>query len=99
MFAVVLTALDQNRDSQRSSLFPWDNAGLSSSSGNDPAVNFNPAIEPVDVRLRSSSSLSRRESSLAPSQRGSAIDGVTFSPVGGRGGSQIAGEDFAVEGT
>lgn len=94
-----LEDLDQNRDSQRSSLFPWDNAGVSSSSGNDPAANFNPAINPVDVRLRSSSSVSHRESSLAPSQRGSVVGGLTFSPVAGRGSSQIAGEDFVVEGT
>jgi len=94
-----LVDLDKNRDSQRSSLFPWDNAGLSSSSRNEPAVNFNPAIDPVDVRLRSSSSVSRRESSLAPSQKGSVVGGLTFSPAAGRGGSQIAGEDFIVEGT
>jgi hypothetical protein len=84
--------------SQRSSLFPWDNAGPSSGSGNvaDPDVNL--PIESVNVRLRTESPSSRRESSLAPSQRGGVVGGLTFSPAIGKGGSQIMGDDFAFDG-
>lgn len=83
--------------SQRSSLFPWDNARQSSSSGFAATVGGDHVIEPVDVRLRSSSLSSRRESSLAHSQRGSVLCGLTFSPVVGKDSSHI-GEDFAFEG-
>lgn len=86
--------------SQRSSLFPWDNAGPSSSGGgNDvgPDIEDFP-IEPVNVNLRSGSINSRRESSLAPSQRGSVVGGLAFSPVVEMGGSQMMGEDFAFDG-
>lgn len=85
--------------SQRSSLFPWDNAGPSSSGGgNDvgPDIEDYP-IEPVNVNLGSASINSRRESSLAPSHRGG-VGGLTFSPVIEKGGSQIMGEDFAFDG-
>jgi meiotic recombination protein REC8 len=64
--------------SQRSSLFPWDNAGASSSGGgNDVDPDVDLPIEPVNVTLRESIN-SRRESSLAPSQRGSAVGGLTL---------------------
>jgi len=87
--------------SQRSSLFPWDNAGASSSNGNAAdaglpgSENF---VEHVDVRLRSNS-LSHRDSSIVPSQRGSiVIGGIGFSPVLSGRGSQVIGElDFAFE--
>jgi len=84
--------------SQRSSLFPWDNAGASSSGGgNDADPNIDLPIEPVNVNLRESIN-SRREGSLASSQRGSFVGGPTFSPLIGKGGSQIMGEDFAFDG-
>jgi meiotic recombination protein REC8 len=84
--------------SQRSSLFPWDNAGPSSGSGDVAGPDIDQPTEPVSVRLRSDSVNSRRESPFAPSQRGSAVGGLTFSPVIGKGGSQIMGEDFAFDG-
>lgn len=88
--------------SQRSSLFPWDNAGASSSNGNAAdaglpgSENF---VDHVDVRLRSNS-LSHRDSSIVPSQRGSIlIGGIGFSPVLSGRGSQVIGElDFAFDG-
>lgn len=83
--------------SQQSSLFPWDNAGASSSGSGNAGPDINQPIELVNVKLRSDSSNSRRESSLAPSQRGSVVGGLTFSPGIGRG-SQIIGEDFAFDG-
>jgi len=84
--------------SQRTSLFPWDNAGASSSGGgNDADPDIDHPIEPVNVTLLGSVN-SRRESSLAPSQRGSVVGGLTFSPLIGKGGSQIMEEDFAFDG-
>ncbi|KAF9526495.1 Rec8 like protein-domain-containing protein [Crepidotus variabilis] len=79
--------------SQRSSLFPWDNAGgPSSSSGNMPfvAAGSDHPIDQVDIRLRSAS-LSHRDSPIPHSQRVSLGGGFTFSPV-----PQI-GEDFAFD--
>ena len=82
--------------SQRSSLFPWDNAGASSSNGNAAdavlpgSENF---IDHVDVRLRSNS-LSH-QSPIVPSI---ATVGIGFSPVPSGRGSQVFGEDFAFDG-
>ncbi|KAJ3513821.1 hypothetical protein NLJ89_g2734 [Agrocybe chaxingu] len=91
---------DLANGSQRSSLFPWDNAGgPSSSTGNVPfgEAGSDHAIEQVDIRLRSNS-LSLRASPLANSQRGSlAGAGVTFSPAPTGRSSQIFGEDFAFD--
>lgn len=84
--------------SQRS-LFPWDNAGPSSSSRNAATPDIDNPIEQVNIRLRSESPTSRREGSLPQSQRTSIVGGLTFSPmIGKRGGSQIMGEDFAFHG-
>ena len=83
--------------SQKSSLFPWDNAGMSSSSsapgmpGSDQIY-----IDPVDIKLRGGS-LSRRSSSLIPSQVGSFADG--FSPAPTRQISQAVPEDYMFEST
>lgn len=76
-----LAPRDSANASQKSSLFPWDNAGPSSSGANEPFAGMEPPIETVSVRLRSRS-LSRAGSSpLAPSKRGSAT-GFKFSPAG-----------------
>jgi hypothetical protein len=80
-------------ESQRNSLFPWDNAGPSSGSGLAAGDHY---IESVNVKLRSESSNSRRESPLAPRQRGSVVGSSTFSPLIGRAGS-IEGEDFVFD--
>ncbi|KAF4623751.1 hypothetical protein D9613_001795 [Agrocybe pediades] len=89
--------------SQRSSLFPWDNAGgrASSSSGNVPFAQIDSEqhpVEYVDVRLRSSS-ISRHGSPMVHnSQRGSVQGaGISFSPAQGGRGSQAFGEDFQFE--
>ncbi|KAF5312434.1 hypothetical protein D9619_003276 [Psilocybe cf. subviscida] len=75
-----LAPRDPANASQKSSLFPWDHAGPSSSGGNEPFGGMDPPIETVSVRLRTRS-LSRAGSSpLAPSKRGSAT-GVIFSPA------------------
>ncbi|KAF8807392.1 hypothetical protein BYT27DRAFT_7099303 [Phlegmacium glaucopus] len=91
---------DNANGSQRSSLFPWDNAGASSSNGNaaDALPGSETFIDHVDVRLRSNS-LSRRDSSIVPSQLGSiAIGGIGFSPVPSDArGSQVFGEDFVFD--
>ncbi|KAF5317844.1 hypothetical protein D9611_014732 [Ephemerocybe angulata] len=68
--------------SQRSSLFPWDNAGPSSSSANpglgDDINDNNIPIDHVEIRLRGSSR--SRKSSVAPSQVGG-VAGPGFSPI------------------
>ena len=84
--------------SQRSSLFPWDNAGPSSSvtgaAGRGRGVRL--SVDRPDIRMRGSSqSRSRRESSLGPN---SAMGIVGFSPSIGRRGSQLNEEDFAFDG-
>ncbi|KAJ7092714.1 Rec8 like protein-domain-containing protein [Mycena epipterygia] len=81
--------------SQRSSLFPWDNAGGGSSSvaGFGPMGSDHISVDRAEVRMRGSP-LSRRESSLIPSQRGSAVlDVLEFSP-GFAKSSQAVGEDY-----
>ncbi|KAJ6519804.1 hypothetical protein C8R45DRAFT_36285 [Mycena sanguinolenta] len=50
------------------------------------------SVDPADIRLRGSS-LSRRESSLVPSQSGSALSALEFSPGFGKK-SQALGEDY-----
>ncbi|KDR84977.1 hypothetical protein GALMADRAFT_131737 [Galerina marginata CBS 339.88] len=90
---------DSGNGSQRSSLFPWDDAGPSSSSGQVPygLPDVEQPVEHVEVRLRSSS-FSRRDSPLAASHRGSMqAVGILFSPAPGGRGSQAFGEDFAFE--
>ncbi len=65
--------------SQKSSLFPWDNAGfLSSSSGAGlpDGGTDRVSVERADVRIRGSSVSRTREDSLVPSQAGS----VAMSP-------------------
>ena len=88
--------------SQRSSLFPWDNAGPSSSTGNGafPIIGDEQAVVPVDIRMRSSS-VSRRDSPLAPSLRGRLPpQNITagLSPTAAGRNVQIFGEDFAFDG-
>lgn len=78
--------------SQRSSLFPWDNAGASSSNGNAADANFPGSenfVDHVDVRLRSNS-LSHHSPSIA-------TGGIGFSPVPSGRGSHVFGEDFAFD--
>ncbi|KAJ7225526.1 Rec8 like protein-domain-containing protein [Mycena pura] len=84
-----------NSVSQRSSLFPWDNAGggPSSADGFGPIGSDQISIERADIRMRGSS-LSRRESSLILSQGGSAADGLE---IGFAKSSQIVGEDYAFD--
>ncbi|KAF9568401.1 hypothetical protein CPC08DRAFT_625327 [Agrocybe pediades] len=89
--------------SQRSSLFPWDNAGgrASSSSGNVPFAQIDSEqhpVEYVDVRLRSSSISRHGSPMMHNSQRGSVQGaGISFSPAPGGRGSQAFGEDFQFE--
>ncbi|TFK30430.1 hypothetical protein FA15DRAFT_607770 [Coprinopsis marcescibilis] len=72
-----------SNDSQRSSLFPWDNAGIaSSSSGNVPFKEGEDLqFDPVDIQLSGGSK--RRKTSVAGSQhgRGSTPRNSAFSPV------------------
>ncbi|PPQ76339.1 hypothetical protein CVT26_008967 [Gymnopilus dilepis] len=92
-------ALNSRNGSQKSSLFPWDNAGPSSSSGNIPLPDV---LDKADTRLGSITSFSRRGSPMAGSQRDSLhAAAISFSPAPVGRGSQIFGEDFAfdVEGT
>ncbi|KAF7347844.1 RNA cytidine acetyltransferase [Mycena venus] len=83
--------------SQRSSLFPWDNAGGGSSSDPEigPMGSDRVSVDRADIRMRGSS-LSRRDSSLVPSQSGSVLDGLEFSP-GFAKSSQALGEDYAFD--
>ncbi|KAF8640417.1 hypothetical protein AX17_000083 [Amanita inopinata Kibby_2008] len=83
---------------QQSFLFPWDNAGPSSSTGSAlPGINgiTHPVLEHVDAHLRGSSR-SRGKDSLAPSQLGS-NPGIDFSPAPPGRGSQGLGEDYEFE--
>lgn len=89
---------DPLASSQRSSLFPWDNAGVGSSSSGafGPAGSDRISFDRAEIKLRGSS-LSRRESSLIPSQIGSARNSVGFSPGAFGKDSQIIGEDYVFE--
>ncbi|KAK7064240.1 RNA cytidine acetyltransferase [Favolaschia claudopus] len=80
--------------SQRSSLFPWDNAGGGSSSagGFGPMGSDRVSVDKADMRLRGSS-LSHRHSSLVPSRSGSILDGLEMSP-GFAKDIQLVGEDY-----
>ncbi|KAF9270204.1 hypothetical protein L218DRAFT_952383 [Marasmius fiardii PR-910] len=84
---------NEKLESQKSSLFPWDNAGadISSSVGGVGGGSDRVVFERADVKL---SSLSRRESSLPLSQHGSlsGIRGVSPGDFGRN--SQIIGEEF-----
>lgn len=78
-------------------MFPWDNAGPSSSCAAPFAGSDRISVDRAEIKLRGSS-LSRRESSLVPSQVGSGI-GPGFSPGAFVKNSQIAfGEDYAFDG-
>ncbi len=79
-----------------------DNAGPSSSTGNGafPIIGDEQGVVPVDIRMRSSS-VSRRDSPLAPSLRGSLppqIITAGLSPTAAGRNVQIFGEDFAFDG-
>ncbi|KAI0052884.1 hypothetical protein FA95DRAFT_1553180 [Auriscalpium vulgare] len=85
--------------SQKSSLFPWDNAGPSSSVNGGAAFDLGSdrvSIGHSEVRIRGSSlGRSKRDSSLIPSQIGSTVGGIGFSPGAfGKVGTQIEGENF-----
>ncbi|KDQ30809.1 hypothetical protein PLEOSDRAFT_1111526 [Pleurotus ostreatus PC15] len=82
----------QRGNSQRSSLFPWDNAGASSSVAGFAPFNGSDrvSVDHAEMRLRGSS-LSRREDSLIPSQVGA------FSPAILGKNSQLVGEDYAFD--
>ncbi|KAJ7293565.1 hypothetical protein C8J57DRAFT_1269366 [Mycena rebaudengoi] len=83
--------------SQKSSLFPWDNAGGASSSvgGFGPLGGSDQiSVDRAEVKMRGSS-LSRRESSLVPSQAGS-VGGLDLSSPF-RKNSQGFGEDYAFD--
>ncbi|PBL01128.1 hypothetical protein ARMGADRAFT_412161 [Armillaria gallica] len=81
--------------SQRSSLFPWDNAGVfSSSSGGGGLADGSDriSVDRADIRMRGSS-VSRRESSLIPS---ASATGLGLSPSVADRGSQV-GADYRFE--
>ncbi|KAG6898111.1 hypothetical protein C0992_005438 [Termitomyces sp. T32_za158] len=84
--------------SQKSSMFPWDNAGGSSSSGAFAIAesDHNMPLDYIDTRMRGSSQ-SRRESSLVPSQGGSFTGGPGLSPAGLKR-PQVLDEDYAFQG-
>ncbi|KZT30569.1 hypothetical protein NEOLEDRAFT_1126157 [Neolentinus lepideus HHB14362 ss-1] len=72
--------------SQKSSLFPWDNAGPSSSVAGGPfsSARFGSdraSVDQADIRLRRSRSGSRRGSSLVPNRMGSVLGDVGMSPM------------------
>jgi meiotic recombination protein REC8, fungi type len=90
--------------SQRSSLFPWDNAGVSSSMTgaalNPPGEeNDRGSVDRAEVKLRSlDSPFSRRESAYTASQIGSATGKIGFSPMALGNDAELVGEDFAFDG-
>lgn len=85
--------------SQKSSMFPWDNAGGSSTSGAIELLGSNDIhADAIDVRLRGSSQ-SQRDSPVVPSRVGSLNGGSGFSPAPiGLRNSQAIGEDYRFEG-
>jgi meiotic recombination protein REC8 len=85
--------------SHKNSMFPWDHAGSSSLSGAIFGEGSDRiSVGTADVKMRDSSlSRSRRDSSLVPSQMGSANGGLGLSPGMGQA-TQIQGEDFAFDG-
>ncbi|KAJ3799937.1 Rec8 like protein-domain-containing protein [Lentinula aff. detonsa] len=94
-FSFDLGSFGRQEGSQKSSLFPWDNAGAGPSSSIDGVGGGSDriSIDRAEVRIRGSS-FSRRESSLVPSQNGSTgIRGISPGDIGIRG-SQVVGEDF-----
>ncbi|THV04964.1 hypothetical protein K435DRAFT_961677 [Dendrothele bispora CBS 962.96] len=88
---------DLNAGSQRSSLFPWDNAGAGTSS----SVDLGPdrvSVDRAETRIRSSPIVnSRRDSPFGFSQTGSFGRGLSPADLGNRG-SQTFGEDFVFDG-
>ncbi|KAK2461926.1 hypothetical protein APHAL10511_006389 [Amanita phalloides] len=84
---------------QKTFLFPWDNAGPSSSTGAVPfALSSNNQVyeERADIQLRGSSR-SRRGDSLAPSLLGSNLVPGEFSPAPIDRGSHELVEDYEFE--
>lgn len=85
--------IEVKTESQKSSLFPWDNAGLSSSAAGAPfdIGSDKISIGRDDLRLKdvSTGRYSGREGSLVPSQNSGPVT-FGFSPATfGRTGSQI----------
>ncbi|TFK57093.1 hypothetical protein OE88DRAFT_1650669 [Heliocybe sulcata] len=83
--------------SQRSSLFPWDNAGPSSSAAGVPFGSAGIGSDRIsvgqaDIRLRRSRSGSRRGSSLVPSRAVSVLGDVGMSPM--LGDVPLGNDDF-----
>ncbi|KAE9408090.1 hypothetical protein BT96DRAFT_1013571 [Gymnopus androsaceus JB14] len=98
-FSFDLGSNGRQEGSQRSSLFPWDNAGAGPTSSADAFGGGSDriSIDRAEIRMRGSS-FSRRESSLVPSQTGSAGNrGISPGDIGIRG-SQVIGEDFVFSG-
>lgn len=100
-FGIDFAAQNSQGYSQRSALFPWDNAGdggASSSVTGFPlgGENGDIPVDRVEVRLRGStaSAKSRRASSLLLSRMGS-VGGAPGSPLNEE---EIIAEDFAFEG-
>ncbi|KAH0590754.1 hypothetical protein H2248_000879 [Termitomyces sp. 'cryptogamus'] len=94
---IELGAQNAELGSQKSSMFPWDNAGDSSSSGvfGMAESDHNLPLDHIEIRMRGSSQ-SRRDSSLVPSQVGSLTGGPGFSPAGVKK-PQIFDDDYAFE--
>ena len=82
--------------SQKTSFFPWDHAGSSSSVDVGFAFGGSDIVPEADVRLRSRSLSQPRAGSLVPSRRGSVTSGL--SPVISMHGSQLLDEDFVFDG-
>ncbi|KAF9456189.1 Rec8 like protein-domain-containing protein [Collybia nuda] len=104
--ATILPPLLQNFDfgvdlvgSQKSSLFPWDNAGGCSSNGTFGVHGSNRTYftDRADMKLRESSLGRRDSSSLVPSQLESLVSGQGFSPAPIRKFSQFLDEDYMLE--
>ncbi|KAF5390234.1 hypothetical protein D9757_002956 [Collybiopsis confluens] len=90
---------EQHQGSQRSSLYPWDNAGAGPSSSVDWVKGGSDriSINQAEIRMRGSS-LSRRESSLALSHNGSAdLRGISPGNIRIRE-TQTTAEDFLFSG-
>lgn len=81
--------------SQKTSFFPWDHAGPSSSIDARFGFGGSDIFPEADVRLRSRSLSQPRTGSLVPSRRGS-VTGL--SPVISMHGSQLPNEDFVFDG-
>lgn len=78
-----ITSPDGLLGSQKSSLLPWDNAGIGSSSSVAGGTfgSDNIPVDHVEIKMRGSS-MSRRGSSLAPSLPPGSGPGLSPAPLG-----------------